>query len=379
MKRYLMMVAAVILAAVCVRGQVRVSILTAAPGSDVYQLEGHTGLRVTDSVRGFDVVVNYGVFDFASPNFIYRFVKGETDYMAAEMDAQWFIASYLRSGRDVTEQVLRLTPQECERLEELLAENLKPENATYRYNYVKDNCATRPLAMVERAIDRSITLTEAPEAEPTTFRREMTRYHRQFPWYQFGIDLALGSGIDYELTERERCFAPVELARALSGNPIVSENITYRADFELENEPTPWPLRPLTVCWAVFALTVGVSLYDVKRRRQSRWLDTLLMGAFGVAGCVVAFLVLISTHEATSPNWLLAWVNPFCLLGAVLPWIKPWKNAVFCYEIINFAVLIILITLWKFTGQQMNDAFVPLIAADVMRSGVIIYICRKGQ
>lgn len=65
----------------------RVSLLTCAPGREVYQLEGHTALRLIetpDSItqNDYDIVVNWGVFDFTTPNFVYRFVKGATDYMA---------------------------------------------------------------------------------------------------------------------------------------------------------------------------------------------------------------------------------------------------------------------------------------------------------
>ncbi len=42
-----------------------VSLITCAPGSDIYELEGHTALRIR-SPR-FDVAVSYGVFDFNSP------------------------------------------------------------------------------------------------------------------------------------------------------------------------------------------------------------------------------------------------------------------------------------------------------------------------
>ena len=61
----------------------RISLLTAAPGAEVYQLEGHSGLRMT--FDGTDVVANWGLFDFRTPNFVYRFVKGETDYCVGLM------------------------------------------------------------------------------------------------------------------------------------------------------------------------------------------------------------------------------------------------------------------------------------------------------
>ena len=54
--------------------------MTCAPGTEIYALFGHTALRYEDTARGEDWVFNYGMFSFNTPRFIYRFVKGETDY-----------------------------------------------------------------------------------------------------------------------------------------------------------------------------------------------------------------------------------------------------------------------------------------------------------
>ena len=57
----------------------RISLITCHAGKDVYELCGHTAIRI--QYNGSDDVVNYGLFDFDSPNFVYRFVKGETDHI----------------------------------------------------------------------------------------------------------------------------------------------------------------------------------------------------------------------------------------------------------------------------------------------------------
>lgn len=55
----------------------------------------------------------------------------------------------------------------------------------------------------------------------------MRRYHANYPWYQFGIDLALGSGIDQPVggyrNRRGLAFAPILLAGML-------EHSTFKAD-----------------------------------------------------------------------------------------------------------------------------------------------------
>jgi hypothetical protein len=357
---------------------VSVSLLTASPGAEVFELEGHTALRVVDTATGLDRVVHWGVFDFNTPHFIYRFVKGECDYMCGTMPTQQFIAYYMRTGRSVTEQPLALTQEQALRVQQLLDENLLPQNRTYRYNYVKDNCATRPLNILERVVG-SISEFDSLENPAVTFRSEMMRYHSMFPWYQFGIDLALGSGIDYTLTRRETAFAPLKLEQMMARLPIVNgTTLTYGVEQEI-NHPTPWPLRPIAVMTLVALIAVAVSVADVKRGRVSAWFDSVLFGAFFLAGCLITFLVFVSTHEATSPNVLIWWLNPFCLLGAVLPWLKSAQTLKNCYFFANFAVIIILCAAYPLYSQVFNIAFWPLLFADLLRSGVNIYVCRRNR
>ena len=40
--------------------QTRVSLLTASPGSAIYELDGHTGLRIANDSLGYDQVINWG-------------------------------------------------------------------------------------------------------------------------------------------------------------------------------------------------------------------------------------------------------------------------------------------------------------------------------
>ena len=148
--RYILTITLILLFAPCMGGAERrdsvvVSLITCAPGSEVYELCGHEALRVRGVYKGqqIDTAWNYGVFDFNAPNFIYRFVKGETDYMLAGYPFEYFMPEYIDTGRKVIEQDLNLTDEQAVRLYEMLLEEGKPENRTYRYNYVRDNCATR--------------------------------------------------------------------------------------------------------------------------------------------------------------------------------------------------------------------------------------------
>ena len=358
------------------------------PGSEIYELEGHSAI-VVDIAGRRPLSYNFGVFDFNTPNFVYRFVKGETDYMAVEWPLEPFVAPYIMQGRRIVAHRLNFDNGQKARLVQLLKENVRPENAVYRYNYVKDNCATRPLRVVELASGDSIRLAPAPfEANSSvrpTFRNIMRSYHRNYPWYQFGIDLALGSGIDYTLTRREMAFAPAELdgmlANAEAGGRKLIADTQVWADFAPGlplAPPTPWYATPLFAAWCVFALALWLTVRDIRRRRTTRWFDAVYFGIMGFTGLVLTFLIFVSVHEATSPNWLYAWLNPLCLAVPLLIYIKKAKKVLMCYQIANFAVLFALTAGWYFLPQSANAAFLPLVLADMLRSASYVYINRKA-
>lgn len=366
-------------------------LVTCYPGMDVYELEGHTALRLKFN-DGRDVAVNWGVFDFNSPNFLYRFVKGETDYVMGIAPYELFKASYARHNRRVEEQKINLTPSEAIRLTELIDSTLTGNNRVYRYNYVKDNCATRPLRYLENAMGQKISLgANTLPGDCNSFRDDMTYYHRNYPWYQFGIDLALGSGIDYKLTNHEHSFAPIMLremmedATGADGRKTVTEtNVTVEGNQELATGgPTPLPLQPITVMTAIMLVTAIISATDVKRRKMTKWWTSLLYGVFGLAGLLLTFLIFVSEHEATTPNWQYLMLNPFCFIAAIGIWLKKCNKVVYFYQIINFVALLALAAAGLSGIQRLNVALYPLIVSDMLCAITYLYInkreCLKKQ
>lgn len=367
---------------------VEVSLLICSPGRNIYELEGHAALRLKNRTAGYDVAVNWGLFDFNSPNFVYRFVKGKTDYMVGLCDYADFENLYTKDGRTVTEWPLNMTAEQADRLVEQVSLNLRPENRTYRYNYVLDNCSTRPVVMIERAAGDSLRFSEPDFSADWSFRDAMRHYHKNYPWYQFGIDLALGSGIDYKISSKQKVFAPVMLNKMVSGasfvasgRPMISGDAIVHLPAEVYSPENSKPLvvTPTAVGIVVLLLSVAVAVADIRRRRITRWVDTVLMGVYGLTGCVLAFLVFVSVHEATSPNFLLLWLNPLCLLVPAFIYIKKASTLVLSYEIVNFVALLTLGLAWPWLGRSGNPAFLPLALADAVLTIRYIYvaICAK--
>lgn len=376
--------------AVVHRSDTLISLITCHAGPEIYELEGHSGVRI--ATPAYDYVLNYGLFDFNAPGFVYRFVKGETDYFVGIADFNSFVQSYAAQGRRVVEQQLDLTGEEKSNIIDLAQKALLPENRVYRYNYVKDNCSTRCLQLIEAAVGDTLTFKRGDGMpENTTFRREMKRFHGSYPWYQFGIDMALGKGIDYPLALRERAFAPVTLqylmdSASLACHDGMPRNIVGQTvelfpgiDGGASLPSTPWWATPFVAAVVLFLLSVSITVRDISRQRVSRWFDSLLFGIVGLSGFLLTFLIFVSVHEATSPNYLYMWLNPFVLVISVAVWIKSAKNVVLCCHFINFALVSLMAVLWPFLSQCGNWAFIPLIAADLLRSVNYIYInCVKN-
>lgn len=363
------------------KGQIRlgegaeISILTCSPSEEaVFTVYGHTAVRVRDAEKKLDVAFNYGIFDFSKSDFIYRFAKGETDYMLAAEPFARFLLQYQMRGSSVTEQVLDLTTDEKARIWNALVENAKPENAVYRYNFFFDNCATRPVAIVEKYVDGEVVYNHRPE--PQTFRQLINYAARHKPWYIFGTDLALGSPTERIATPHEEMFLPLYLQAAFDKATVKSPDGSERRLVSKTNilaEEVPEDIEttvftPLVCSLLFLAFVLFVSGLEYRRKASYWWFDCLLFLIAGLAGTVLFFLAFVSVHPATWPNWLVLWLHPFHLAGVALFAVKKFNKAAYCYHFINFAALTLILLGWYFIPQHLNIAFIPLIVSLWVRS-----------
>ena len=374
-----------------VSDSVRVSLLTCAPGSEIYSLFGHTALRYENPAKGEDWVFNYGLFSFDTPNFVYRFVKGETDYQLGVIPYRYFEGEYAMRGSSVYQQELNLTDKEKENAIRLLRENYLPANRVYRYNYFYDNCTTRARDKVEQGIEGKVVY---PESEKMcSFRSIVREYTAGHEWSAFGIDLCLGSEADEPIDERKQMFSPfymLEYARGAMIHradtivPFVKEE-KLLLDFSSKDEgvfekdedislPSPWACA---LIWWV--LTFVVTALGIKNGKVYWLWDILLFGAQGLAGCIIAFLFFFSIHPTVGSNWLLMILNPLPLLYMPFMIYKAIKGKTDVFHVINTMVLLLFIILMPIVQQKFNVTVLPL-ALNLLTCSVghlIIYNRRK--
>ena len=361
---------------------ITVSLVTCYPGPEIYELYGHTALRVRG--EGIDSVWNFGVFDFRQPNFVYRFVKGETDYMCASYPFEYFLPEYVKRGSKVVEQDLNLTQSEARSLHAMLRENALPENRVYRYNYVKDNCSTRPRDIIEKTV--GVWVTYPDTVLYGTFRNEMRHYNRNYPWYQLGIDLALGMGIDGPITAREEAFVPVELKRQMADarfsdgrKAVTMSRVLNEGVADATLPPTPWYLSPRLWCWLIGLTALFFCIRGIHRKEIPKLVYSIWFFAIGIIGCVVAFLVFMSSHEATSPNMQMVWFNPLQLVFAVAVWSRRMEIVARIMAWYNVAGGAFLLIVWPFQPQMGNPTLEPIVLGCLVLGASYLIIVKKRK
>ncbi|MDE5560233.1 MAG: DUF4105 domain-containing protein [Bacteroidaceae bacterium] len=357
-------------------GKIEVSVLTCSPGQEVYSLYGHTAIRVQDEENGTDLVFNYGIFDFNSKHFVWRFVLGQTDYMCMAVPYADFVREYGERGSRVTAQVLDLHDGESLKVRDYLMHNIRKENRVYRYNYLTNNCTTRVMDCIDDCVDGTIVYSW--ENGSRTYRQMMHEYTVSYQWVQDGEDLLLGSDVDTLLAPKATCFIPEYYSKALSGAVVRKEfkdtRRLVRKTYDIV-EPSSvkvhkggeFPLSPSELGWLFFGAGLLVLCAEHFSRRMFWLLDVVLMLAHGLAGSLILFVFLFSAHPTLDSNWLVAVLNPLPLVA--LPFVvkAAWngRRTLWHHFMAVWLALFLLFIPWM--PQQMGMLVVPLLATLLVR------------
>lgn len=286
--------------------QARISLVTCTPGYYLYTTYGHTAIHVQDQANNIDIVFNYGVFDFDTEHFYWKFVRGETWYELGASPTWWFMQQYEYEKRPVYEQVLNLSAAQREAMWQALIENYKPENSKYLYNFVFDNCATRPFWLIANTLGDTI-LSDYSGYTGVSYRRFLRHYTGAHSWANAGINLLFGPKADQPMTSLQRLFLPEELMRYMQqahlsdGTPVVSEG--HIAPFEIA--ATPWYASWEFGLVLYFLLICFISWIDRKRGHWSWWVELVFGIPYGLLLLLVVFLTFFSCHPLVGFGWRL--------------------------------------------------------------------------
>lgn len=352
-----------------------VSLLTCSPGEVAYAMYGHSAIRVHNLTSDADIVFNYGMFNYDEDNFIFKFVKGETDYVLGAEPADYFFNRYAAKGDGIYEQVLNLNQYECRKIFSLLMKNLEPVNRTYRYNWLYDNCTTRARDMIERAISGRVVYKSADQHKSA--RHILHQFAKSNRWVEFGENLVLGYELDTSLTKRQQMFIPSYYSADADSAviersdgtviPMVKETKNPIVKTRTDNANTfDTPL------WFFIVVMCGVaviSIKEIKRKKTFKWVDVVFQFIQGVAGLLVAFLFFFSKHAGVNSNMIVILLNPLAFIW--IPFFIKRNTNLVSYVILTeiFAFVVTLIAI----PQCYDVAFYPLVLTLLIRE--IVNIC----
>ncbi|MFT4204263.1 MAG: DUF4105 domain-containing protein [Chitinophagaceae bacterium] len=345
---------------------VRVSLLTCAPGPELYSTFGHTAIRIVDSATYSDIVYNYGVIgetlDYDDPRFYVRFMRGKIKYMLDAYSFRDFMYEYQVEQRSVWEQELDLSEAQKKELLALLQDNLKEDKRYYKYDFWLDNCSTRPRDLLFQKLS-GLRLEKPIIAPNTTPRRLIHAYLDRAgqSWSKLGIDILLGQLMDKPIDDNGAMFLPEYLMKGIDSTsnndkPVVVARKTILA--------LPSPIEPSgkynPLLAILFFSLLYASLYWLLWKKENAYkiLDAFLLLITGLLGVLLVVMWTATDHTVCKSNWNVLWAIPTNIVVAFVNGKKAaWlpKYFLFC-----FLVTVVLVGGWFWLPQDFNMALLPL-------------------
>ena len=289
--------------------KLRFSLITCDAGDDLYTIWGHTAIRVVDSINNTDIVYNYGSFDFNTPNFIAKFMRGDLNYFISADTYSNFLYEYQYFGRNVHEQVLKLTPTEKTKWFVQLQTNMLPSNRFYLYNFITDNCTTR----IKDGLFKHAPINNY-SIGINSFREEVVSapYKNGLGWVGLGIDLLLGAVSDKSPNLNQEAFLPALLYKKVALNPhlILASN-----DIKYNTKPIEKGWMPINLMIVFLLFYIFVANWNtLTTQRIASLIDISLLFVLGIGGALVLYMSQFSLHTACHENYNLIWLHPLYLL-----------------------------------------------------------------
>lgn len=351
-----------------------VYLITCGPGTETYSIYGHSALRVVIPSSNTDLVYNWGVFDFSTKHFAWKFAKGRLNYMLIAEPVNGFLQTYVYEKRFVIAQKLNLDGREMNTLLSLINENMKPENVTYRYDFFYDDCSTRIRDLIEKSVGKNLKYPENLDTKKVTFRDLVAKYQEPYPWLRFGVDLIMGSTADKKAGLRDKMFLPVDMQQELSDTyitrsgkmiPLLQNPVTILDNPEPAVKANFFLSPPFILALAIIFVILFGGM--VRNAMAVRIFDIALFSVFSILAVLMIFFNFFTDHAQMRSNFNIIWLNPFiiaCLVMLILNKSgQVWFRIVFVLSVFFLAAQLIL-------PQDFTTAFSLLTILILIRSSV---------
>ena len=317
----------------------KVFLVTIGQGAAYWEKYGHNMLWFHDQGAGIDEAYNWGMFDFASPDFLERQLVGDPQYSVQAFPGQLLLDFYRKADRGITIQELNLTVAQAQKALERSRWNAQPANKFYRYDYYRDNCSTRVRDMIDYALGGALRAA-SQDTVAQSYKGETVRLLDDLKFTQFGTTVALGRPADRRLTLWEDMFIPMRLRDALRGmqvrdssgamKPILAhEQVLYESQKHHERAAAPTLWLPYLIIGLLLALELFAMGWAAGRaptvEKVYRFEVAIWALLVGLLGAIVLCAWLFTEHVFWYRNENLLLFNPLALFLAVLAPLSIWR------------------------------------------------------
>jgi hypothetical protein len=353
------------------RSRLRISLLTCGVGEEVYEIFGHTAVRVIDSnIAGplGDLVYNYGMFNGFDENFEMKFMQGKLLYYVATNYYPDFMMEYTDYGRSVEEQVLQIGTAQKEEINAFLQENILPQNKYYKYDFFYDNCATRIRDIFPRTLGAGFTYGNVlHEGARLTFRDIINQYFYAKHWERVGVNILLGSRIDKVMTNSEIMFLPDYLRDGIRGAKLDGRDVATPPELLLEGNKQPSAalnLPMLLMCSLLLLTIIGLGVKQM--RILGRIMSAFLLLLSGLLGTLILVMWFGTNHQGCGNNFNVLWALP---LNAFIAFAKPVKKD--RYAALAMILIVVSLLLHVLHIQAIVPELLPLLLSLLLIHGSI--------
>ena len=314
--------------------ELTIYLMTMGPGDPVWERFGHNAIRIVDASRGTDSVYNWGTFDFAQPNFIGRFMTGNTEYWLQSDGMAETVAAYRYYNRSMWVQELDFKPAERAAVRDFIAWNAQPEHRYYRYDYYLDNCSTRVRDIIDRAVGGQLKTALTARLTNTTYRFHTQRALAPEGVVGLATNVALGELADRPISAWETAFVPEQLQEQVRSLQVKSADGTTHPLVRNEQQlfaaqrpalpasPPDQMVRNLVTGAVIAALLALLARAAVAGRRVARiaftTIATIWAAISGILGVALVIAWTATRHIFIGHNENILQFDPLALILAVV-------------------------------------------------------------
>ena len=331
----------------------QVSVITCGTGNESYSLFGHTAIRVLDTDNGIDMVYNYGAFDFDTPNFVMKFIKGDLQYFAVAHSYIDFLEQYRYEKRSVYQQELRIPSPLKQQLYDNLTTSLASKESHYTYKFIDKNCTSMVVDILNSTLDTAAIVKKTDT--DISYRTILYPYFDGHFYEKLGTSVIFGTKVDRLGTQ---IFLPFELQKSLAkvsfqNQPLAPENKTL-LEYKKETPRSWWNNAYTYVLFLGFIVLIN--------NKKS---DLFYLSIMGVLGLFFVFVGFYSLHLELSNNYNALLFNP-TLLGLLYFYGTKNKKGIYNLALFNLAALAVYFFL------IINKAHLLVVLPLVITSGIIL-------